>query len=615
VAGATVVRASGLVRTTTQTDERGRFVIEAGWNETVYPPSIVKDDLFLPATEWWTRVNNGGLERAAQHPIVLRPKSTVTLRVTDPDGQPIEGAIVNGSPWMRTPPPSDPLGISAVTDRSGRCLFRMMLVGSAFVWASKPGYVSGSVACVGGSRWTTLNASVVLTPLDGRVRGVVVDHEDRSVAGAWVMPSVPCPESATLKLNTVTDSAGRFTLPSTPRGPFVVSAGRRQGMLVLRGAGVASGGDEHVKLVLHPNTPYGGWVPQPVAGVPTATRPEEHPPGDPDAAIAEMIAELKKPGPGPSVYIWDLNVRVPELAESVRPIADRAVKALRALLQERPAEGFQPQYVLQLLDELDTPAARALLLDVALGVLPEKPIRDVRLVAAHRYALHSPDRDGLLRLLDVNDPSLIETALWQLGRWPIDEALFNRLSQLVHRQPPSERGLTEVFGLLGYDSDPRLLERKIDLAISVIDPTTTRPDAPAEPLPRHELYWRVHHPKNALIVMSGAGASLKARTAQLKGMARDVVLAARAERGDELVHDEIIEMLRDLRSPIRQYLAIRALPTIARRSDLAVINAVEDEIRSPQAAKELPENLGFWDLGQYIRRAAYMIDVRTPLDE
>jgi hypothetical protein len=67
VAGATVVRTSGLVRTTTQTDERGQFVIEVGWNETVNPPSIVKDDLFWPAIELWRRVNNGWLEYAASH--------------------------------------------------------------------------------------------------------------------------------------------------------------------------------------------------------------------------------------------------------------------------------------------------------------------------------------------------------------------------------------------------------------------------------------------------------------------------------------------------------------------------------------------------------------------
>ena len=95
VAGATVVRTSGLVRTTTQTDERGQFVIEVGWNETVNPPSIVKDDLFWPAIELWRRVNNGWLEYAAQHPIVLRPKSTVALPVIDPDGQPIEGVALN----------------------------------------------------------------------------------------------------------------------------------------------------------------------------------------------------------------------------------------------------------------------------------------------------------------------------------------------------------------------------------------------------------------------------------------------------------------------------------------------------------------------------------------
>lgn len=219
----------------TSTDEKGRFTARG------LAPGEVR---FAPNTFWNTNTSAFSLTGTvtavlpATEPVRLvlckpDPAARLTGRVVDSKGQPVAGARVEVMVVVMTGDFGSGSKLPVVeSDADGRFTTDPVSPGGTIqsVKVTKTGYAfrTGGVVSPVKPDAPPKMTDIILTRLSGVVTGTIQDTKGRPVAGARVLSLSGGGAGA----DTVTDTAGRFTLKDVPEGEVAILAGRD-------GAGIA----------------------------------------------------------------------------------------------------------------------------------------------------------------------------------------------------------------------------------------------------------------------------------------------------------------------------------------------------------------------------------------
>jgi protocatechuate 3,4-dioxygenase beta subunit len=192
--------------------------------------------------------------------IVLRAAFAMTGRVIDPDGKPIANAqltvMLRGPRWGSSIGRSQP-----TTNEEGRFEITALPTDNSYtIYTRAEGY--------GQNRTEEINADdavdnrldigdVTLAVADLSVSGVVVDNDDKPVAGA----SVSCYGDNQANARTQTGTDGRFTLDGICAGTVRVSVSK-SGAVRLYGSVETEGGATDVKIVVSERSSSTRYVPK-----------------------------------------------------------------------------------------------------------------------------------------------------------------------------------------------------------------------------------------------------------------------------------------------------------------------------------------------------------------
>lgn len=227
-----------------QTDAEGRFTLNPDANQFRNMQGIQQMVIVRDLTRNLAAV--GGVEEEATNiSLRLGPALTLSGRVTDPNGKAIANALAQV--MLRTERMSSSLGAPVRADSQGRFEIKGLPTGQAYgVNVSGKGFgrASREVEAQDADKRHVEIEPIQLPVASLRIAGVVVDADDKPVAGAWVnsyggeQPNV----------SGQTDAKGRFAFDQVCAGPIQLSANSP------RGGGYgnvsAEGGDTNITIQL-----------------------------------------------------------------------------------------------------------------------------------------------------------------------------------------------------------------------------------------------------------------------------------------------------------------------------------------------------------------------------
>ena len=179
---------------------------------------------------------------------------------------------------------------------------------------------------------------------------------------------------------------------------------------------------------------------------------------------------------------------------------------------------------------------------------------------------------------------MLNSALLALKGQPVDEALLERIGQIVRQKASLTSGWYSVrfaaAGVLSSDKRAVLLAERVDLLLAMLSDVAKMPGKDKMIL-RHSYmtygeaaYSRL---RDSLVDMPpAAGQLLKKASAQRRGMERDILIISRASRGDATVRKDIRAILTDGKVQVCRAWAARALGIIGTAEDLPLLKPLAD---------------------------------------
>ena len=196
-------------------------------------------------------------EGATNAEIKLEPAWTLAGRAVDPNGAAIPGA--QAQPMLKTDRMTSGFGSPTRANAEGRFEIKGLPNGRGFsVRISAPGFGQDTPNVdppEGDAHRVELDPTQLLVA-DQSVAGVVVDADDKPVAGAWVNGS----GNKQPYVNGQTDSKGRFVFKQVCAGPLRLYANNQRGLF---GNANVEGGDTNVTLRIAAARAGGGRTPPP----------------------------------------------------------------------------------------------------------------------------------------------------------------------------------------------------------------------------------------------------------------------------------------------------------------------------------------------------------------
>jgi hypothetical protein len=292
------------------------------------------------------------------------------------------------------------------------------------------------------------------------------------------------------------------------------------------------------------------------------------------AAVRQVIALLEMP--------WQEKLsdgKLDKAAASIKPVADEAVDEIMRAFKRRGQTFAYRHRAVQILQRLRTEKARGTLLDIALGRSAEH-LPSMKQWASAAYIRTMKDKAGARTLLASDDPGVLNNALLAIKGIEVDKALFERLLELIARkekEPVSQRAIRHAAAaVMAADPGGKFIPQKVDAILAALADVANMPDA-------SKVYWpgyythaeaSYHHYLNCLCQMKGADAALRQATGRAAGVAREILVIARAQRGDATVRQDIHRILEDRQAGIRRAWAARGLAAIGTREDLPILKKV-----------------------------------------
>ena len=334
-------------------------------------------------------------------------------------------------------------------------------------------------------------------------------------------------------------------------------------------------------LVLAPSTAAEPPLPPTTLLLAAAADGEEEP--DPAAAqasrasrrtpaICSVITLLSRP--------WQENLsaeQLDEAAASLKPTADEAVEALMTAFNRNDQSFVFRHRAVQIFERLKTPKAQSVLLDVALGRSAED-LSSMKSWAARAYIATLDDKSATRKLLASDDASVQNAALLAVQGTEVDEALLDRLEELLRQQPHAMAVRHAAVAVMAGDPTGRFTARKVAAIVEAISDVPNMPDRDKVDFIGNWTMAEIsyHRYLGSLSELKGedADAALRDATAQAKAVARDLLVIARARRGDRTVREEVRRALGDQNAGMMRAWAARSLPAIGTPDDLDLLRDV-----------------------------------------
>jgi hypothetical protein len=270
-----------------------------------------------------------------------------------------------------------------------------------------------------------------------------------------------------------------------------------------------------------------------------------------------------------------------ESAASIRPNADEAVEAILKQYNQRSSNAFRHRAV-QVFQRLGTAKARAALLDIALGRTADD-LPSSRAWAARAYLETIADKADARRLLASNEPQVLNSALLAIKGLPVDAPLLKRIGEIVQRKEEYPAGWMALrlaaADVVSGDARSVLLAERVDLILAVLSDVAKMPE-------RDKVYWpgNMTHAEaayarlllNLVNMPADAGAFLEKACAARRGVERDVLIIARASRGDATVREDIRAILAEEKAGLRRAWAARGLGVIGSAEDLPLLKRLAE---------------------------------------
>jgi hypothetical protein len=299
-------------------------------------------------------------------------------------------------------------------------------------------------------------------------------------------------------------------------------------------------------------------------------------PGDDRTEIRKLLDLLELP--------WQTKVtdeQMDESAASVRAHADEAVRAIMKQYETTSDFSFRHQAV-RVLQRLGTAKARAALLDIALARTADR-LSSLHAWAANAYLRAILDKADARELLASNEAQVLNSALLAIKGLPVDEPLVDRIRQITQRKEEGGPAWMAIrFAAADVlSSDPRavLLKERVDLVLAMLADVAKMPEPDKVYWPGYLTYSEsaYHHMLYDLRQMPAeAGPLLRDACGKGRGVERDVVVMARALRGDAAVRNDVRAILADGQAGLRRAWAANALEAIGSAEDLPLLRKLAE---------------------------------------
>jgi len=298
--------------------------------------------------------------------------------------------------------------------------------------------------------------------------------------------------------------------------------------------------------------------------------------GDERTAVRRVLDLLDLP--------WQTKLTAKELDEaaaSIRDEADQAVEAIMKRYNETNNNSFRHRAV-QIFERLGTAKAQDALLDIALGrTAAELP--GSHAWAARAYIEVIPDKADARELLASRESAVLNPALLALRGVPVDAALLKRIREIVERQ---EKDAANWLGLrvstanvVSSDTRAVLLSERVELLVTMLSGVAQMPDR--DKIGYHSSMTHGERAYRALLnalrdMPAEARPILEEASDQERGIVRELLVIARADRGDSAVRKDIHRILADAQAGLRRAWAARALSVIGTAEDLPLLRRLAE---------------------------------------
>ena len=312
-------------------------------------------------------------------------------------------------------------------------------------------------------------------------------------------------------------------------------------------------------------------------------RPEEWPEGPP--AVRQVIAMLERP--------WQENLsdeRLDAAAAALKPLADEAVdEIMRAFNRSSQTFAYRHRAV-QILQRLNTKKARATLADIALGRSAEE-LPSMKQWASAAYLRTTRDRTDVCKLLASDDAGVLGNVLRAIKGIEVDAALLKRLLELTaykgDKEPMSRESVRCLAAaVMAADPGGKFPTQKVAAIVATTEEVASLSQASKIHWPGSDTYAEssYHHYIQCLSEMRGADEALRGATATAKGPARDILVIARAQRGDAAARTDLLRILDDKQAGMWRAWAVRGLAAIGVPDDLPMLKklAASDPLERDQ---------------------------------
>ncbi len=302
--------------------------------------------------------------------------------------------------------------------------------------------------------------------------------------------------------------------------------------------------------------------------------------------------------------------------EAIKGLAGMGDKTLDAIMKEfnRPDQTSPfRRRAIEVFGAMGTANSQKVLLDIALKRISTAGLHDSW--AAGRYLAALKDKSDAAKLLVSANPLVHNTALLALKGQEIDEALLQRLKDLLESKLNAVRWASAW--VMAMTPSPRYAEDKVSAIVAATDRVDDIPKA-------HETFQRgpdTHAEMEystyigSLTEMRGAESALRNATERVSGMTRNIVVIARAFRGDNTARSALRKVLTDPAAGMMRERAAHAMAHIGTKDDIALLRRIaeSDPLKRARGGCVLPPTVSreHYPVREAAQRTIREIESRT----
>jgi len=266
------------------------------------------------------------------------------------------------------------------------------------------------------------------------------------------------------------------------------------------------------------------------------------------------------------------------LEDAIKDLAALGDKVIPPMMSEfnREDQSFVFRHrVVMALQEMRSPQARDILLDIALGKT-EATRRSMKMWAARAYIKVIDDRSEAKGLLASTDDGVQNIGLVAMAGQRLDTDLVTSLGQLIRSEHSAVRwGVARV---MAAEPSNQFAREKVSLLMDAIRDLDRWPGG-QNTLPGY-LYTNAevdcHEYVRALVKMDGSLKPMQEYSSNLTETAKEAIAIARAAKGDIAVKGDVLSIVRGSKNRLLRVLAIGSVGEIGTPGDIPLLRQIAE---------------------------------------